>query len=100
MRRIFEEYLSFKSRSVLLPQYNNIDRIVDIYELSIAEGDAKKGLISNNYRSNLSTFLSDINVGSHRIAIVDGKSKIIQYAKTLMKYIQDTDKVHYNAMKQ
>jgi uncharacterized chromosomal cassette SCCmec type IVc protein CR006 len=100
MRRVFEEYLSFKSRSVLLPQYNNIDRIVDIYELSIAEGDAKKGLISNNYRSKLSTFLSDINVGSHRIASVDGKSKIIQYAKTLMKYIQDTDKVHYNAMKQ
>lgn len=96
MRRVFEEYLSFKSKSVLL---SNFGQIKEIYEISRSVDGTRK-TISSRYEPKLRAFLSDINVGSHRIANVDGKYKIVEYAKTLMRYIKDTDKVHYNAMKQ
>lgn len=99
MRRVFEEYLSFKSKKILLPQASNFDQIKEIYEISRSV-DGNRKPISNRYEPKLRAFLSDINVGSHRITNVDGKYKIVEYAATLMKYIEDTDKVHYNAMKQ
>ena len=99
MRRVFEEYLSFKSKNILLPQASNFDQIKEIYEISRSV-DGNRKPISNRYEPKLRAFLSDINVGSHRITNVDGKYKIVEYAATLMKYIEDTDKVHYNAMKQ
>ena len=99
MRRVFEEYLSFKSKNILLPQVGNFYQIKEIYEISRSV-DGNRKSISNRYEPKLRAFLSDINVGSHRITNVDGKYKIVEYAATLMKYIEDTDKVHYNAMKQ
>lgn len=99
MRRVFEEYLSFKSKTILLPQVSNFGQIKEIYEISRSV-DGNRKPISSRYEPKLRTFLSDINVGSHRITNVDGKYKIVEYAATLMKYIEDTDKVHYNAMKQ
>ena len=99
MRRVFEEYLSFKSKNILLPQVGNFGQIKEIYEISRSV-DGNRKPISNRYEPKLRAFLSDINVGSHRITNVDGKYKIVEYAATLMKYIEDTDKVHYNAMKQ
>lgn len=99
MRRVFEEYLSFKSKYILLPQVGNFDQIKEIYEISRSV-DGERKFISKNYEPKLRTFLGDINIGSHRITNVDGKYKIVEYAKTLMRYIKDTDKVHYNAMKQ
>lgn len=99
MRRVFEEYLSFKSNNVLLPQANNFDNIKEIYEISRSV-DGKKSPISNSYEPKLRALLSEINIGSHRRTNVDGKSKIVEYAKTLMRYIKETDKVHYDAMKQ
>ena len=99
MRRVFEEYLSFKSKNILLPQVSNFGQIKEIYEISRSV-DGNRKSISNRYEPKLRAFLSDINVGSHRITNVDGKYKIVEYAATLMKYIEDTDKVHYNAMKQ
>ncbi|MBF1657878.1 MAG: AAA family ATPase [Rothia mucilaginosa] len=99
MRRVFEEYLSFKSKNILLPQVSNFGQIKEIYEISRSVDGVRK-TISSRYEPRLRTFLSDINVGSHRITNVDGKYKIVEYAKTLMKYIEDTDKVHYDAMKQ
>ena len=99
MRRVFEEYLSFKSKNILLPQASNFDQIKEIYEISRSV-DGNRKPISNRYEPKLRAFLSYINVGSHRITNVDGKYKIVEYAATLMKYIEDTDKVHYNAMKQ
>lgn len=99
MRRVFEEYLSFKSKTILLPQVSNFGQIKEIYEISRSV-DGNRKPISSRYEPRLRTFLSDINVGSHRITNVDGKYKIVEYAATLMKYIEDTDKVHYNAMKQ
>ncbi len=99
MRRVFEEYLSFKSKNILLPQVGNFGQIKEIYEISRSV-DGNRKSISNRYEPKLRAFLSDINVGSHRITNVDGKYKIVEYAATLMKYIEDTDKVHYNAMKQ
>lgn len=93
MRRVFEDYLSFKNRDSLVPHYGNIKHIIEIYELSVGKD------IQSGYRKRLSAFLSAINVGSHRITNVDGGDKVKEYARTLMRYIEDTDKVHFNAMK-
>ncbi len=99
MRRVFEEYLSFKTKNILLPQASNFEQIKGIY-INSRSVDGMKGSISSRYEPRLRALLSEINIGSHRITNVDGKSKIIEYANTLMRYIKDTDKVHYDAMKQ
>ena len=83
MRRVFEEYLSFKTKNILLPQASNFEQIKGIY-INSRSVDGMKGSISSRYEPRLRALLSEINIGSHRITNVDGKSKIIEYANTLM----------------
>ena len=89
MRRIFEEYLKFKSPNSALAQKSEQLNIEDLYEK--ATGKA----ISRNKKIKLGEFLSFINVLSHKPY---RSEEVVRNAKFLMKFIEDMDKVHYKSM--
>lgn len=89
MRRIFEEFLKFKSSTNLLPQASNLENIVRIYNISAPAP------MSKTWKNKLSSFLVYINVLSHTANRSEHPSK---YAKILMKFIKDTDPLHFEAM--
>ena len=89
MRRIFEEFLNFKKPN-LLPQKSNQKDIESLFF------DATGRELGKNRRLNLGELLTFINVLSHRPIRAE---EIVKNSKTLMKIIEDIDKVHFNEMK-
>lgn len=89
MRKIFEEFLKFKYTKPILPQQNQIDKIVYVIETSTGEQYGKKQKIK------LSTFLSSINVMSHKPITAE---TLIEDSKFFMKLIEKVDKTHYNSI--
>lgn len=89
MRRIFEEFLNFKKPN-LLPQKSNQAKIESLYYEATGE------TLGDNKKRKLGELLTFINVLSHRPIRAD---EIVQNSKTLMKIIEDMDKVHFNEMK-
>ncbi|MCG2283191.1 AAA family ATPase [Staphylococcus epidermidis] len=90
IRRVFEEFLSFKLKNNSLPQKSNQSEMEEVYRIMTGRkmGETKK--------IKLGAFLTNINVLSHQpYRAID----VINSAKFLMKYIEDVDKVHFNAMK-
>lgn len=88
MRRIFEEFLNFKSPN-LLPQKSKQPAIEDIFK------QATGNEMSRSRKQKLGSFLSFINVLSHRPIRSD---EILSNCKFLVQLIKDMDKVHYEAM--
>lgn len=88
MRRIFEEYMKFKIKSDFSPTAKNNGKITDFYEKVTGK---KMGI---NYKSRLASFLSFINIMSHRTERTD--EEVIKNAKFLMDFIEKTDKYHYS----
>lgn len=88
MRRIFEEFLNFKSPN-LLPQKSKQPAIEDIFK------QATGNEMSRSRKQKLGSFLSFINVLSHRPIKSD---EILSNCKFLVQLIKDMDKVHYEAM--
>lgn len=90
IRRVFEEFLSFKLKNNSLPQKSNQSEIEEVYRIMTGREMGKTKKIK------LGAFLTNINVLSHQpYRAID----VINSAKFLMKYIEDVDKVHFNAMK-
>lgn len=88
MRRIFEEYMKFKIKSDFSPTVKSNGKITDFYE----KVTGKK--IGINYKSRLASFLSFINIMSHRAERTD--KEVIKNAKFLMGFIKKTDNYHYS----
>lgn len=80
MRRIFEEYMKFKIKSDFSPTVKSNGKITDFYE----KVTGKK--IGINYKSRLASFLSFINIMSHRAERTD--KEVIKNAKFLMGFIK------------
>lgn len=88
VRRIFEEYMKFKIKSDFSPTVKSNGKITDFYE----KVTGKK--IGINYKSRLASFLSFINIMSHRAERTD--KEVIKNAKFLMGFIKKTDNYHYS----
>lgn len=89
MRKVFEEFLKFKSTRNILPQQNQINSIVNIIE--VATGSKYK----ENHKLKLASFLSAINIHSHKAGRGD---EIIEHARFMMNLIEKIDKTHHNAI--
>lgn len=90
IRRVFEEFLSFKLKNSDLAQKSNQPEIEEVYRKMTGNE------MSNNKKIKLGSFLTIINVLSHKpYRAID----VIGSAKFLMRYIEDVDKAHYDAMK-
>ena len=80
MRRVFEEFLSFKYGGRTVPTKSNEGLIKDLYTSSLPKNET----VGAKFSSNLSTFLSFINILSHHPVKSD---EVIQNAKFMMKFI-------------
>lgn len=90
MRRVFEEFLKFKSPTGIVPTRASQQKITDIYSKS-------GNKISSRFPTRLGEFLSFINILSHRAMRSD---EIPKNAAFLLNFIEKVDEVHFNAMKQ
>ena len=88
MRKILEEYLSFKA-SKTSPTNNNRSIIKDVLC-----GDSP----SSKDELELGVLLNVCNILSHKVA--RNPNEILRSAKFLMRKIESRDKLHYDAMKQ
>ncbi len=88
MRRVFEEWYSFKIGKDLNLTSSQHDRIIN--DLSIKD---------NAEKTKLGLLLKVCNILSHSINGSKNPQEIHQSAKYLMKLIADNDKLHYNNMK-
>lgn len=91
MRRVFEEFLQFKTGNSIFPQKSHQKEIVTLICNSL---DEEK--MSNTQLTKLGKFLEVINVLSH----TDQRSnkEIIQSARFMMTLINKIDRGHYLAM--
>lgn len=89
MRRVFEEYLRFKGRNNILPQSSYKRQIEEVFRLSTGRE------ISRNKKPKLGEFLSFINILSHKAY---RPASVLEHAKFLMWFIEETDKAHHDAM--
>ena len=92
MRRVFEEFLKFKTSRGILPQISKIDDIKQVYKIATGK-EMSKGMSRR-----LETLLGSINISSHRSTQLS-EITIKDSAKTLMKIIEEMDKLHFNNMK-
>jgi wobble nucleotide-excising tRNase len=88
MRRVFEEWYSFKIGKDLNLTSSQQDRIIN--DLSIKD---------NAEKTKLGLLLKVCNILSHSINGSKNPQEIHQSAKYLLKLIADNDKLHYNNMK-
>lgn len=89
MRKVFEEFLKFKSTRNILPQQNQMNSIVNIIEVVIEEQ------YSSKQKLKLASFLSAINIHSHKAGRGD---EIIEHAQFMMNLIEKIDKAHHKAI--
>ena len=92
MRRVFEDFLSFKCGGRTIPTKGQEGPIRNLYTSSLPKGDT----VGAEFRSNLSAFLSFINILSHHPVKSD---EVIQNAKFMMKFIKKVDKFHFDKHK-
>lgn len=89
MRRVFEEFLSFKYGGRTVPTKSNEGLIKDLYTSLLPKNET----VGAKFSSNLSAFLSFINILSHHPVKSD---EVIQNAKFMMKFIKKVDKFHFD----
>lgn len=92
MRRVFEEFLSFKCGGRTVPTKGNKGPIKDLYTSSLPKNET----VGAKFSSNLSAFLSFINILSHHPVKSD---EVVQNAKFMMKFIEKVDKFHFDKHK-
>lgn len=88
MRRVFEDFLSFKCGGRTVPTKSNDKSIKDLYTSSLPRGEA----VGAKFRSKLNAFLSFINILSHHPIKSD---EVVKNAKFMMNFIERVDKFHF-----
>ncbi len=104
MRRVFEEFLSFKFNGNIIPTIAQVSKVELIITQSTNGRKVRneERIYGNDYlnsrkKSKLNEFLTVINVLSHK---PDNNPQSIQRsAKFMMTLIEDMDSAHFNAMK-
>lgn len=91
MRRVFEEFLSFKSSGKVYAQNSNIDKILEMYKKATGLEN-----VSSTKKRKLAALLDMINVLSH---MPIKSNEIPENARFLLSLIEDMDKVHFDYMK-
>lgn len=86
IRRVFEEFLSFKSSKNIIPTGKNQKHIESIMNIT-----------SQKDKQKLSVLLTVCNVLSHKAMY--NPEEVLNSAKFLMKLIKSEDEKHYHAMK-
>lgn len=86
MRKVFEEFLSFKSSKSIIPTQASQTHIENIMNVT-----------SNNKKRKLAKLLSICNVLSHKASY--NPEEILESAKFLMGLIRSEDEKHYYAMR-
>ena len=89
MRRVFEEFLSFKYGGRTVPTKSNEGLIKDLYTSSLPKNET----VGAKFSSNLSAFLSFINILSHHPIKSD---EVVKNAKFMMNFIKKVDKFHFD----
>lgn len=92
MRRVLEEFLSFKVGRRKFPTTSNFNIIKELYE-----GCKTNNNKISSFDIEIHSLLNLINTHSHKPLRSD---EVKKNAKTLMRYIKITDKFHYDKMKQ
>ena len=92
MRRVLEEFLSFKVGRRKFPTTSNFNIIKELYE-----GCKTNNNKISSFDIEIHSLLNLINTHSHKPLRSD---EVKKNAKTLMRYIEITDKFHYDKMKQ
>lgn len=86
MRKVFEEFLSFKSSKNIIPTQSHKAHIEDIMRIQ-----------SNGKKQRLAQLLSICNILSHKAS--HNPEEILESAKFLMSIIETADEKHYYAMR-
>lgn len=89
MRRVFEDFLSFKCGGRTIPTKGQEGTIRNLYTSSLPRGEA----VGAKFRSNLNAFLSFINILSHHPIKSD---EVVKNAKFMMNFIEKVDKFHFD----
>lgn len=89
MRRVFEDFLSFKCGGRTVPTKSNDKSIKDLYTSSLPRGEA----VGAKFCSKLNAFLSFINILSHHPIKSD---EVVKNAKFMMNFIKNVDKFHFD----
>ncbi|BDH84660.1 AAA family ATPase [Lactococcus lactis] len=104
MRRVFEEFLSFKFNGSIIPTIAQLSKVELIITQSTNGRKVRNEdrMYDNNYlnsrkKAKLNEFLTVINVLSHKSD--NNPQSIHKSAKFMMTLIEDMDSAHFNAMK-
>lgn len=103
MRRVFEEFLQFKSSQNIIPTSAQIAKveaiIIESTNNKIINGTTitKDNYLTEKKKCKLNTLLTLVNVLSHTAQ--HNPREILSSAKFLMQLIEDMDKAHFVAMK-
>ena len=89
MRRVFEDFLSFKYGGRTVPTKSNDKSIKDLYTSSLPRDEA----VGAKFHSKLNAFLSFINILSHYPIKSD---EVVKNAKFMMNFIKKVDKFHFD----
>jgi len=88
MRRIFEEWYSFKTGKNINFTGNLQKELESVFNIT-----------SNNQKTKLGMLIKVCNILSHSINASMNPQEIHQSAKYLMKLIKEKDEIHFNNMK-
>ena len=89
MRRVFEDFLSFKCGGRTIPTKGQEGPIRNLYTSSLPRDEA----VGAKFRSKLNAFLSFINILSHHPIKSD---EVVKNAKFMMNFIEKVDKFHFD----
>jgi len=89
MRRVFEDFLSFKCGGRTIPTKGQEGTIRNLYTSSLSKGEA----VGAKFHSKLNAFLSFINILSHHPIKSD---EVVKNAKFMMNFIEKVDKFHFD----
>lgn len=92
MRRVFEDFLSFKCGGRTIPTKGQEGPIRNLYTSSLPRGEA----VGAKFGSKLNAFLSFINILSHHPIKSD---EVVKNAKFMMNFIKKVDKFHFDRHK-
>lgn len=89
MRRVFEDFLSFKYGGRTIPTKAQEGPIRNLYTSSLPKGDT----VGAKFGGKLNAFLSFINILSHHSIKSD---EVVKNAKFMMNFIEKVDKFHFD----
>lgn len=89
MRRVFEDFLSFKCGGRTIPTKAQEGSIRNLYTSSLPKGDT----VGAKFGGKLNAFLSFINILSHHPIKSD---EVVKNAKFMMNFIEKVDKFHFD----